>query len=119
MEGVAFDVEGSHTSWCCYMYTMVEEKSQAVDQVQLPCASCPRDYQSQLWWVVSLSIFPHNIVGLQLLSLEMLRVSRGGEGLLSSCLTVLRNEGWHFLHVGICLCYSGPVGGILALHARL
>ena len=76
MEGVAFDVEGSYTSWCCYTHTMVKEKSQTVDQVGL---TCPRDDQSQWWWVVNLCIFPHCVVRLELLPLKMLRVRRGGE----------------------------------------
>ena len=49
MEGVAFNVKGSHTSWCCYTYTVIKEKSQAVDQVGLACASCPRDDHPQRW----------------------------------------------------------------------
>ena len=43
MEGVAIDVEGSHTSWSCDHNLMLQEKSQTVDEVKLPCASCSRD----------------------------------------------------------------------------
>ena len=40
VEGLAIDVEGGHTSWSC---KALQEKSEAVNEVGLPCASCARD----------------------------------------------------------------------------
>ena len=40
MESVAFNTEGSNTSGCCYTYTVVKEKSQAVDQVRSKISPC-------------------------------------------------------------------------------
>ena len=58
-EGVVFNVIGGNTSGRCYTYTMVKEKSQAVNQVRLPYASCLGDYQSQGRWMMNFSMFLH------------------------------------------------------------
>jgi hypothetical protein len=49
-----------------------------------------------------------DIVGLKLLALELLRVSRGGEGDFSG-LTSPSNERWHFFQAGIPLGQERPV----------
>ena len=51
----------------------------------------------------------YNGVHLELLSLELLRVSTGGEGTLSSRLTLPGDERWHFFDVGVCLSCTCPV----------
>ena len=47
MEGLAIDVEGGHTSWSCNQYLVLQEKSEAVNEVGLPCASCAGDNHPQ------------------------------------------------------------------------
>ena len=109
MEGMAFDVEGCHAGGCCYTHTMVKEKSQAVNQIRLSRPSCSGDYQSQRLWMVRLGMLSNDVVGLQLLPLKVLRVSGGGEQVLTSRLMVPRDEGGHLLDVGIPLCSHRPV----------
>ena len=41
VEGVAFDVEGCYTSRCSNVHSIVEEKSEAVDEVGLTSPTCP------------------------------------------------------------------------------
>ena len=43
MEGVAINVEGSDTSWSCDDDLVLQEKSETVDEVRLPRASCAGD----------------------------------------------------------------------------
>ena len=52
MEGLAIDVEGGHTSWSCNQQLALQEKSEAVDEVGLPCASCAGDNHLQRWGTV-------------------------------------------------------------------
>ena len=52
VEGLAIDVEGGHTSWSCNHEPTLQEKSEAVDEVGLPCASCARDNHPQRWGTV-------------------------------------------------------------------
>ena len=84
MEGVAFNVEGGNASGCCYTYSIVKEKSQAMDQVWLSGSSCSSHYEPKWQRVASLSVLLYQSVGLQLLALQLLRISRGYEGVLWS-----------------------------------
>ena len=52
VEGVAINLEGGHTSWSCNDNLMLQEKSETVNEVRLPCAGCARDYHSQRWGAV-------------------------------------------------------------------
>lgn len=47
------------------------------------------------------------------------RISCGGEDMLSSCLSLLCNEGWGFIDVRVRLGSKSPVNVILGFHARL
>ena len=80
---MSFDVEGFHTCGYCNTHSIAKEKSQAVNQVGLSSPSCSRDYHPERGWSLSFSMILHKSVGLQLLPLQVLGVSKGGKCVLS------------------------------------
>ena len=90
VEGVTIDIEGGHTSWSCNTELVLEEKSEAVDQVGLPCTSRARDNHPQSWGVIGCLMLLDD--GVHLFSLQVERIGCGGEYVLSSRLSLLRDE---------------------------
>ena len=109
VERVAIDVECSHTSRCCHTYLVSQEEPQTVDEVGLTSASSAKDYHSQWRRGIALHMLQYDVVCLQLLSLEVVRVSSGGESVLWSRLPLLCYERWHLLKVGVSLTRKRPV----------
>lgn len=73
MQGVAINVESSHSSWCSHTDLISQEEPQAVDEVGLSSPCRARDDHPQWCGSIALGVAQDNMVGLQLLSLEMLR----------------------------------------------
>ena len=66
VQGVAINVEGSHTSWSCNDNLMLQEKMETVDKVRLSCAGCARDNHSQRWGTVGCVVLLDSGIPLQL-----------------------------------------------------
>ena len=62
-------IEGSHTSGCCDTQLVLEEKSETVDDIGLPCTSCAGNNHSERWWIDCRMLTLDDGVDLQLVPL--------------------------------------------------
>ncbi len=63
MEGVAIDIERSHSSGSYDTDLVLEEEPQAVDEIGLDCTNCTWDYLTKGCGVVTLYMVLYKVVG--------------------------------------------------------